>query len=258
MDDLEKLITPEEIQKFDKSEQARQAVSTLGRYIEKTAPAMPTQSDYCQVRDHLIARLRIKNACRAGPLSNMTIGELQKARKDGDDMLVTVMKDTTVVTHGPASVVLSLTVLKWLQTFVKHMRNKVPGAGICSDDKVFISWTANEMSSSAISAQLNSFWQKAIGKELNRVCATSFRKAAVSEIHENHKNVKGDLADLMGHHPKTAKKYYRIRQKSKSAARTSEALRKIMYTPCNPTKADTSSVSVDPNEETITCRKKTT
>ena len=159
VDNLEKLITPEEIQNFDKSEQARQAESALGRYMEKTAQAMPTQSDYCQVRGHLIARLCIEK--HLGFLSNMTIGELQKARKDGDDMVVTVMKQKTLVTHGPTSVVLSPTVLTWLQTFVKHMRSKLPVAGIRSDDKVFLSWTASEMSSSMISAQLNSFWHKA-------------------------------------------------------------------------------------------------
>ena len=227
MEDLKKLITPDQIQAFDKSEQARKAVSVLGTHMAKSE--MPSQSDYCLVRDNLITRLCIENACRAGPLSNMTLGELQNAISDGEFMVANVMKHKTAVTHGPAAIVLSPTVFKWLQAFVTHMRNNLPGVGSSKDDKVFLSWTASQMSSSMISAQLNSFWQKAMGKEQDRICAASFRKAAVSEVHENHENLKNDLADLMGHHQKTAEKFYLIRQKNKNAARTSKALTKIMY-----------------------------
>ena len=64
---------------------------------------------------------------------------------------------------------------------------------------------------------------------LIRVNAASFRKAAVSAIHEEHGHLKKDLADLMGHNQKTAEKFYFIRKKEKTAAKTSEALRNIMY-----------------------------
>ena len=98
-----------------------------------------------------------------------------------------------------------------------------------SDDHVFISYTANAVSSSMISAQLNSFWQKATDKLLVRVNAEAFRKAAVSTVHEEHGHLKKDLAHLMGHDQKTAEKFYLIRQKGKTAAKTSEALCNIMY-----------------------------
>ena len=247
MDDLKKLITPDQIQAFDKCEQARKAISVLGTYMTKNE--IPSQSDYCLVRDNLIARLCIENACRAGPLSNMTIGELKNATSDGEAMVVNVMKHKTAVTHGPATIVLSPTVFKWLQAFVTHLRNNLPGVGSSKDDKVFLSWTASEMSSSMISAQLNSFWQKSMGKEQDRICAASFRKAAVSEVHENHENLKSDLADLMGHHQKTAEKYYLIRQKNRSAARTSKALTNIMY---RGTSHTATTVNTDKNEITPT------
>ena len=64
---------------------------------------------------------------------------------------------------------------------------------------------------------------------LVRVNAASFRKAAVSAIHEERGHLKKDLVDLMGHNQKTAEKFYLIRQKEKTAAKTSEALRNIMY-----------------------------
>ena len=152
---------------------------------------MQSQSDYCLFRDNLITRLCIENACRAGPLSNMTLGELQYAISDGKAMGVNVMKHKTAVTHGPLTIVLSPTVIQWLQDFETHLRNNLPGVGSSKDDNNFLSWTASKMFFSTVSAKLNSFWQKAVGKEQDRICAASFRKTAVSEVHEN-------LANLMG------------------------------------------------------------
>ncbi|KAK3733046.1 hypothetical protein QZH41_000592 [Actinostola sp. cb2023] len=229
MEDLEKLIKPEDIQKFDKCDHARSAVSTLGKCMEKDAPKTATQADYVHVRDYIITRLCLENACRAGPIANMTLGELRKAKKDNDQMVVTVMHHKTLVSHGPATVVLSPMVLKWLQAFITYMRNHLAGAGTSDSCKIFLSWSAKEMSSSMVSAQLNSCWQKAMGKQMERVCAASFRKAAVTAVHENHAHMKNDLADLMSHNPKTAEKYYAIRQKNKNAAKTSEALRHILF-----------------------------
>ena len=102
-------------------------------------------------------------------------------------------------------------------------------AGIGSDDPLFISFTANTMSSSMVSAQLNSFWKNATDKVLVRVHAASFRKAAVSAVHEIHGHLKKDIADLVGHNHKTAEKIYLIRKKEKTAAKTSEALCNIVY-----------------------------
>jgi len=229
MEDLEKLIKPEDIQKFDKCDHARSAVSTLGKCMEKDAPKTATQADYVHVRDYIITPLCLENACRAGPIANMTLGELRKAKKDNDQMVVTVMHHKTLVSHGPATVVLSPMVLKWLQAFITYMRNHLAGAGTSDSCKIFLSWSAKEMSSSMVSAQLNSCWQKAMGKQMERVCAASFRKAAVTAVHENHAHMKNDLADLMSHNPKTAEKYYAIRQKNKNAAKTSEALRHILF-----------------------------
>jgi hypothetical protein len=41
--------------------------------------------------------------------------------------------------------------------------------------------------------------------------ATSFRKAAVSAVHESTEDMRGDLADLVVHHKTTADKFYLLR-----------------------------------------------
>ena len=67
MEDLDKLIKSEDVQKFASSEMVTRAVAVLGQHMEKDGPKTPSQMDYCLVRDHLITRLVIENACRASP-----------------------------------------------------------------------------------------------------------------------------------------------------------------------------------------------
>ena len=223
LEDLEKLVTPKDIQAFDKSDLARNAISTLGQCMDKSRENLPpTQAEYCLVRDYLLTSICINNACRSGPLSSMTLGELRKAKNEDNQVVVDVLKHKTMKYHGPATVVLSPTIHKWVLAFVTHMRHKQDK----DEDRVFLSWSAKCMTSSMITAQINSFWQRATGNG-DRVSATSFRKAAVSAVHSDHAHLKKDLADLMSHNPKTAEKFYLIRQKRKNAAKTSESLQNI-------------------------------
>ena len=232
VEDLQKLVTPEAIQTFDKSQHARNAIKALGQCMERAITVeAPSQTEYCAVRDYLLTSICINNACRAGPLSSMTLGDLRKAKVEDGQVVVTVFKHKTLKAHGPATVVLNPTIHKWLMVFVSHMRHRLYGVSAHDHDALFVSWTAKSMSSSMISAQLNSCWQKAVGKDADRVSATAFRKAAVSVVHEQHGHLKNSLAALMDHNPKTAEKYYSIKQKSKNAARTAQALNSILHAP---------------------------
>ena len=118
------------------------------------------------------------------------------------------------------------------------MRYRLTGVTRENDDRVFVSWSAKAMTSSMITAQINSFWQRSTGKA-DRVSATSFKKAAVSAVHSDHAHLKNDLADLMSHNPKTAEKFYLIRQKRKNAAKTSESLQNIFQGSPSPSKDET-------------------
>ena len=207
MQDLEKLITPNDVQTFEKSDHAREAVSTLGQSMEKQKSFPPTQSEFCLVHDYLLTSICINNACRAGPLSSMTLEELEKAKHEQDSWVVTVFKHKTLKAHGPASVVLSETLHKWLVSYVRYMSIHVPGVSSRKEEFVFMSWSGKDMTTSMVSAQINSFWQKSTGNRTVRVKAAAFRKAAVSIVHMEHAHLKGPLADLMSHNPQTAETF---------------------------------------------------
>ena len=174
LEDLEKLVTPKDIQEFDKSALARSAISTLGQCMGMSRENIqPTQAEYCLVRDYLLTTICINNACRSGPLSSMTLGEFRKAKDEGNQLVVDVLKHKTMKYHGPATVVLSSSIHKWLLAFVSFMRHRLTGVTRENEDRVFISWSAKDMTSSMITAQINSFWQRSTGKA-DRVSATSF------------------------------------------------------------------------------------
>ena len=107
------------------------------------------------------------------------------------------------------------------------MRYSLQGVSSTAEDRVFVSWTGKAMTSSMVSAQINSFWLKVLGKDAERMSANLIRKTAVSPVHERQGSMK-NLANLMTHSEKTAKKYYNIQQKGKNDAKTVEQLQTVL------------------------------
>lgn len=62
------------------------------------------------------------------------------------------------------------------------------------------------------------------------ICATIFRKSTLTKVHEDHKELKGDLADLMGHKTTTAEKFYRL-PKKEACIEAANNLTSIMRAP---------------------------
>ncbi|CAH3034526.1 unnamed protein product, partial [Pocillopora meandrina] len=58
--------------------------------------------------------------------------------------------------------------------------------------------------------------------------AHSFRKGAVTVCHSSQKEMTSDLADLMAHKEDTAKRYYRLTEKSKTCVKASQQLHTVM------------------------------
>ena len=243
MEDFDNLISADDIRRFDVSEPSRKAVQIIEQYSRDAPSSYPTQTDYTLVRDFFLTTLCINNACRAGPLANMTLGEFRRAKKEGEQYVVRVLNHKTVDTHGPASVVVSASLYNWLVIYLSKMRNSLNGAKFDENEVVFLSWNAKPMTSSMVSAQINSFWSKALGKGAARMSATLIRKTAVSAVHEKHVDMKKGLANLMTHSQRTAEKYYNIQEKGRSDARTVEQLHAVLRN--NPTEKVEAATSLE-------------
>ena len=219
-EDLSALITPDKITAFDKSQAVGDAIILLGQLSG-------AQAQYTLVRDYLIAQIMIDNANRAGVIVYMTVQEFERARREGGRHVVRVLQNKTVNTHGPAQVVLTTPLYHHLRIFLKEMRSQLSLKGPDgSNAKVFLSWGGKPMESSQMSRALSSIFQKA-GID-GRMSHTLYRKSAVSECHQNRKDISGNLADLMAHRESTAEKYYRVFDKSRSSVKASQILHGIM------------------------------
>lgn len=230
-EDLENLVTPEMISKFERSESARMAVSCIGQLSGAHSLAI-NQSIYTLIRDYVLLELTIANAHRSGVMANMTMGEFEKAKetKQGS-MLINVSKHKTADTHGPARVVISPTLFSYLKVYVTEVRRHTTDSESSSDKTkpVFLSWAGAKLESGQISTAINAAWKK--GGMEGHICATIFRKSTVTKVHQDHKELKGDLADLMGHKTTMAEKFYRLREKEEACIEAANNLTSIMRAP---------------------------
>lgn len=238
-EDRNALITPDKICAFERSQAAREAIILLSQLCGTPAIHI-TQEKYILVRDYLIAQIMIDNANRAGVVACMTVMEFERATLEGDRYVVRVLHHKTVDIHGPAQVVLTSHLYNYIKVFVKEIRSQLPGVALLKKQTMFLSWCGKPMESSQMTKALGSIFKKA-GVN-GPVHHTLYRKSVVSHCHEQHKEISGNLADLMAHREQTAQKYYRVFEKSKSSVKASRKLSRIM-------RHDTSLEALDGTED---------
>ena len=223
-EDLGRIATKEDFQRFDKSAPVRNAIKIISEFM--TADKQIVMKEFTLVRDYLINALLLCNAARSGAVANMTVLNTERAERDGETMVVTVHDHKTLESCGPAIICMPLVIFTYLDIYIRKMRSRIVGiTGNGKEDKVFISNTGLPMSSSALTGQIGSFWRAAIGKHMN---ASLLRKSWVTYIHECHPEMKGSLACHMNHAVKTAENTYFIHDKRKKSARTSEFMSNVV------------------------------
>ena len=214
-----------------------------------------SQSRYTLIRDFLFVEISIDNANRAGALANMTLGEFNRVSKHDEENVVLVKDHKTLDTQKPARIVLSSKLHSWMSIFVRDVHSKVPGVTDNPCKNVFLMWNAEAMVSSQINKAIKSVWKKA---GINgSPSSTLFRKSAVSKVHTtSHSNeAQGNLAGLMAHNIDTARKFYRLQEKSKSSVKASKQLRSVMRGEVQETpvqkKSSPTSCSLSASEESV-------
>ena len=120
-------------------------------------------------------------------------------------------------------------------------------------DYVFLTWNEQPMTSSQINKAFQSVLKKATVSTM--ITPASFRKAAVTNVHERNPEMSGNLVNLMTHNEATAGKYYLLYEKTKASVEASQHLSRLMR--AEPTSAETEgaeSESSDNDRDTRTLR----
>ena len=102
VEELADIKTPQNINDFDRSSAAREAISILGIFSGAHNVDL-TQHKFTVIRDFLIAEILFNNASRSGALANMKVEELEIARKEGV-YVVGIQDHKTVHIHGEAQI----------------------------------------------------------------------------------------------------------------------------------------------------------
>ena len=187
------------------SESARRAVSLINQ-LSGAHCLQINQAQYTLIRDFILTQITIANVHRSGALANMTLGEFKIAKLSEGSCIISVKKHKTADIHGPARVVLSSTLFGYLKTYVTEVRSVVSETKD-DDDAVILSWSGARLASGQISTAINASWKKA-GLQ-GHISSTLLRKSAVTAVHTKHKDMTGQLANLMAHKESTAQRYYK-------------------------------------------------
>ena len=220
-EDLEALITPDQVEKYERSESARNAIKLFSSFSKEPLPPL-TRNDYCCMQDYLVFQLSIQNSHRSGVEANMLVEEFQKATQEDDFMRIKVKHHKTCKVYGPAKVYLKKHIFNYLNIFATNVRDCLPM--IKSRDHVFLSFNGLKMESGGISKQLNSIWRCAgVYEDMNEppsknITTTIFRKSISSAVLEHQPENAKSVAQLLAHSDKTQGKYYNPRRRDLSSA----------------------------------------
>ena len=206
--------------KFNESQVAKDALKLLRDASERSITKI-TKQEYTTVRDYLLCTMILRNANRPGVLSSLTTDQVKKAKNVKDQYVVSVSRHKTSAFHGPAKLVLTKGLHKWLMVFVTKMLPIIPND--CNNNLMFRSWNGDTIDN--IGRYFRATMKRA---GLRDITCTLFRKSAVSKIHQEYPSEKANLADLMCHRPETATKWYRMVDKNQTSVHAAAKLAEVM------------------------------
>ena len=218
---------PEEIKDFDNSQIVIMATRTLENSLTVYGFKINKQN-FCLVRDYLLTSFILDNASRPGAISNMTLHEFSRAKRQNHGYVVSVKRHKTGY-KGPANIACSKKVFTQLTNYLNDFRNKLEGISLAPNEKVFVSWNGGAMTSSLITMQMGPFWRRAVENQEATINPTLVRKYTTTVVHENMPELKQFTANLLCHSLGMAEKIMLCLIKSMlcAAAATSVKLRKV-------------------------------
>ena len=222
-EDLQKLVTPEDVQQFNRSEPAVTAVKLLGAV--SSGNKVLSQHEYTLVRDFIMSQIVFNNANRSGVMSEVTVQQVKNARVVDGRHVVSVVVSKTLGIYGPAKLILTDSLHSWLQIYLDRILARL-FPSIKPSTNAFLSWNGKALEGGQVSRCLQSLFKKA-GMRDDITC-TLFRKTAVSTMHQKHPEMKADLADLMCHRQETENKRYRLVQREKTSVAAAVKLSQFM------------------------------
>jgi hypothetical protein len=205
--DVDVALTSAHMHSYRTSDYALSAMRILKDALRRP-DAVPSNADYLQCRNHMLALISFSNAHRTGVLLQFSLNDydtgVKASRSANGDIAFTVVEHKTTTTHGEAILAVNAEEAAYLAGFIVLRTNLLVAN---ARPFVFINHTGTKMTQADIGSALTSAFKRTTYKE--RVNCTKIRKAAVTAIHKQYPGQKGGVADHMCHRATTADKYYK-------------------------------------------------
>lgn len=199
--EMRERVRPDDIVDLDETEPAKNAKDLL----EKAPYKQLTPSDYCVVRDYLIASLEMQNGQRPGPLETIIMEDYNNTEVDPVSGTTTIYApDHKTSTSGPAPISMSKALSKKMATYVQHVRTIFNNP----DDALFLTESGRQFEKGTIGRRIPEFWAKAKVRSDIRITATRMRKMAATTTVNNTDQDKRLVHQHMTHTEKTAERSY--------------------------------------------------
>lgn len=148
-EEMEVLLTPEQIKTYESSENARNAIKLFGEYGSATCPQL-SQTDYCCMQ------ICLQNTQRSGVFYKLTLQEFNNGCWEGDMFRTCVKKHKTARVYGTAKFYLQRHIYDYMKILVDRVRSQIIGQSLY----LFVSFNSGQMDSGHISQQINASWKK--------------------------------------------------------------------------------------------------
>lgn len=241
--DKERIITIEHIQKYLAGKRATDGQEILVLHHRKNLGVELKKKDHALARNLLILKLVIQNASRAGPIVNLKIDEVNKARNNVHNgrHVINVLQHKTQLVYGAAQISLDEDDFRFLVSYIENIRSRIPNLDPTTTEDVFVTWNGRPLVGSEVANIISVELCSAIEDRENRGSCTIIRKSIVSILlsmglgDENER----DLARLMKHTQGMQRNVYDVSCADPNMARMSNLVKKIM-TGQKPTESDMS------------------
>ena len=153
---------------------------------------------------YLAAQIIYLNGQRPGVVQRMTIDEFSKRQMEDGEYVINVMDHKTTGTFGPAKVVVSPEVVKIMEAYMTHVRQKLAPKHKTFEKRFFLTNTGNEFRN--ISQHMDTF-----AESFGLVVPTTGvqRKVVATEVFKTEDNVGvRTVQKHMCHSATTCEKYY--------------------------------------------------
>jgi len=217
-DDADRLL-PDDITRYQDSDYAKTAVRLLHTSLEGW---VPSDADFVQMRNHLLAVLSFSNCQRTGVLTGFSLSHYDLRTERAGSIIFAEAAQKTTRKHGAATFAVNQEEAELIDSYMVFRRGQ-KFSGMETAPYVFINCTGTRMTPSNVATAMTTAFQSSGYK--SRVSCTKIRKACVTVVHQNYPEKRQEVAGHMLHNLQTAVKHYKYYDKQLNSVACSNLIR---------------------------------